>query len=73
MNISHPKYLTSSDSTYDLSSLMKNKSKETGKNICILKEEEWPCTEDTILDEAQYSALKRALTKEIAIIQGKHS
>ena len=53
---------------YDLSPIMKEECRKYGKDVQVLKK--WPLQAMTNLDHSQFSAVKSALTKELALIQG---
>lgn len=65
-----PEYIMQFRSDYDLSNIAKNDHKNKVKPFDPLNETAWPSEEQLGLDESQLKALKLALTKELAIVQG---
>lgn len=69
-DVGAPRYLNA-DVKYDFSCLFnKDISSTTEKKINVLNPRDWPSKEILGFDESQIEALRLALTKELAIIQG---
>lgn len=68
-NVQPPAYLRRQDK-YDLSSIAEPKYQKSTVPFRCLEAGAWPKMEVLGLDESQMKALRLALTKELAIIQG---
>lgn len=65
-----PAYLVPYASTYDLACIAAEGPNGSMKQFNPLNPAAWPTEEQLGLDNSQLQALKLALTKELAIIQG---
>jgi helicase required for RNAi-mediated heterochromatin assembly 1 len=65
--VSAPEYIKENPKR-DLTSVLRNNKHETYENVDVLKN--WPSQPSSDLDASQLSALRRIITKELAIIQG---
>lgn len=62
-----PKYVADSPKL-DLTSVLRNNKHQTYENVDVLKS--WPAQPPSDLDASQLAALRRILTKQLAIVQG---